>query len=279
MTARIPDQWHVDEELLEDYALGAPLSAARAASVETHLERCAVCRASLAPLVQTDRLDAVWAEVVDAVDAPRPSWVERLLVQLGVAPSTARLVALTPSLRLAWLAGVGVALLLALAAAHTGPQGVSVFLALAPVLPVAGVALAFGPRTEPLHEVALATAYSAWSLLLTRSAAVVGATVLVAVPFAALLPGSPWLAVGWLLPALAMVTTSLALAARVDPVVSSVALASAWLLVALSALLPDVDPLLVTRLGVQAACLGLTVVAALALLRQSRSPLVLGSPS
>ena len=95
----------------------------------------------------------------------------------------------------------------------------------------------------------------------------------------ALLPGSPWLAVGWLLPALALVTSSLALASRVDPLVSSLALAAAWLVVALPALHPDVDPLLVATLGVQATCLALTVFAGLALVRQARTPVVLGSPA
>lgn len=279
MTARIPDEWHLDDDLLEDYALGAPISPALSASTEKHLEACASCRSRLAPLADPVRLDAVWLDVVDAVDAPRVSWLERLLVRLGLDTATARLVALTPSLRTSWLAGVALALAMALAAAHTGPRGVALFLALAPVLPVAGVALAFGPRTEPLHEVVLATSYSTFRLLLARSGAVVASTLLLAVPAAALLPGSPWLAVGWLLPALALVTSSLALASRVDPLVSSLALAAAWLVVALPALHPDVDPLLVATLGVQATCLALTVVAGLALLRQARTPVVLGSPA
>ena len=279
MTARIPDQWHLDEELLEDYALGAPLMPARAASAEAHLETCATCRGRLAPLVDTARLDAVWEEVLDAVDGPAPSWVERFLTQLGLAPATARLVALTPSLRVPWLAGVALALLMALAAAHTGPRGVALFLALAPVLPVAGVAVTFGPRSDPLHEVVLATAYSTFRLLLARSLTVVVSTVLLALPVAALLPGSPWLAVAWLLPSLALVTTSLALAARFDPLLTSLVLGIGWLAVGLSALGPDRDPLLVSRLGVQAACLALFVAAGLALLRTSRSPRVLGSPA
>ncbi len=271
--------WHLEADLLEDYALGAPLSPAVAASAETHLERCAQCRGRLTPMVDADRLAAVWDEVVDAVEAPRLSPVERLLQQLGVADSTARLVAVTPSLRLAWLSGVAVALLMALAAAHTGEEGVALFLALAPVLPVAGVALSFGPRTEPMHEVALATPFSSFRLLLLRSGTVVATALLLAVPVAALLPGSPWLAVAWLLPALALVTASLALASRFEPVVSAAGLAAVWLAVSLSALAPRVDDLLVTRVGVQATCVALAVLAALALVRQRRQPFVLGSPA
>ena len=51
--------WHLDDDLIEDYALGAPLSPAQTASAETHLESCAACRARLSPLVDTSRLDAV----------------------------------------------------------------------------------------------------------------------------------------------------------------------------------------------------------------------------
>lgn len=279
MSARIPDQWHLDEELLEDYALGAPLTPARTASAEAHLEHCAACRAGLAPLVDPGRLDAVWTEVVDALDAPAASWLERALLRLGVPPATARVVAVTPSLRVAWLAGVAMALTLALAAAHTGPRGVALFLALAPVLPLAGVALAFGPRTEPLHEVVLATSWSTFHLLLARSAAVLASTLVLALPAAALLPGSPWLTVGWLLPALALCTVSLALAARVEPVTSAVGLALGWLAVSLSALSPGVDPLLVSGAAVQVACLLVTAVATAALVRQARAPFVLGSPA
>ena len=277
MTTRRLDDWHLEDDLLEDYALGAPLSPALAASAETHLEACTTCQARLAPLADTARLDAVWSEVVDAVDAPRLSLAERLLTSLGLSETTARLVAVTPSLRLAWLSGVATALVLALAAAHTGPNGVAMFLALAPVLPVAGVALAFGSHTEPLHEVALAAPYPAFRLLLVRSVAVVAATVVLAVPVAALLPGSPWLAVAWLLPALALVLCSLALAGHVEPVVSSAGLTVAWLSVALAALLPRVDTLLVARLGVQLGCLALAVLAGTALLRRSRSSAALGS--
>lgn len=271
--------WHLDDDLLEDYVRGAPLTPALTASADKHLENCTGCRARVAALSDAGRLQAVWAEVVDAVDAPRRSWAERLLVRLGVSASTARLVAMTPSLRASWLAGVAAALLLALAAAHSGPRGVALFLALAPVLPVAGVALAFGPRSEPLHEVAVATPYSSFRLLLVRSAAVVGTTLVLAAPAAALLPGSPWLAVGWLLPALALVTTSLALATRVEPVVSSVALAAAWLAVALPGISPRFDPLLVASVGVQAGCLVLALAAGAVLVRSRRSPLVLGSPA
>ena len=271
---------HVDPLLLEAYAGGSPLAASAVSAVEVHLETCARCRAALVPTADPARLDAVWAEVVDAVEAPRTGLLERLLVRLGLAPGTARLLAVTPSLRLSWTLGTALVLAAALLVAHSGPRGVAVFLALAPLLPVAGVAFAFGSRVDPLHEVAAAAPYSSAQLLLLRSAAVVTTTVLLAVPAAALLPGSPWLAVGWLLPTLALTTTSLALASRVDPLVPAVGLAAAWLPLSLSALRPGADPLLVVQAVPQAACLVLVLVAGAALLVQlRRAPLLAGSLS
>ena len=91
--------------------------------------------------------------------------------------------------------GLALALLPAtLALAQTGDRGIGLFLALAPVLPVAGVAVAFGPRTDPLHEVAVAAPYSSFRLLLLRSAAVLTTSLLLAVPAAALLPATAWVA-------------------------------------------------------------------------------------
>jgi hypothetical protein len=271
--------WHLDDDLLDAYADGRPLTAALAASVETHVERCPACQARLVPAVDTPRLDAVWADVVDAVDAPRIGLVERLLVRLGVAADTARLLAVTPSLQLSWLTGTAIVLALALTVAYSGRTGVALFLALAPVLPVAGVAVAFGTRTDPLHEVAVAAPYSSYRLLLVRSAAVVATTLVLAVPAAALLPSAPWVAAAWLLPALALTSTCLALAARVDPVVSSVALTTVWLTLALSGLAPRRDPLVVATLAPQLACLVVLVLACAALVHQRGAPLISGSPA
>lgn len=256
---------HLTDDLLSAYAAGEPLPPSRKAAVETHLFGCADCRARVAPAVDPARLDAVLTEVVDRIDAPRVGAVERLLTVLGVSPPSARLLAATPSLRLSWLSGVTAALALAVVAAHSGVRGVPFFLALAPVLPVAGVALAFGRRSDPLYEVALAAPYSSYRLLLLRSVAVVTATVLLAVPVAALLPGSPWLAVAWLLPAAALTTLTLAVSHRVDPVIASAGLSTVWVAVALLGVLPGRDPLLATRPVPQLACLLLAVAGAVAL--------------
>ena len=271
--------WHLDDDLLDTYAEGRPLSAALAASAEAHLERCATCQSRLAAGADLRRLDAVWAEVEDVLDAPRAGLLERLLLRAGVPSDTARLLAVTPSLQASWLTGTAVVLTLALLVAHSGERGLALFLALAPVLPVAGIAVAFGPRTDPLHEVAVAAPYSSFRLLLVRSAAVLAATTVLAVPATFLVPSTPLVAAAWLLPALALSVTSLTLAARVDPVVSSAGLSGTWLVLALSGLAPDRDPLVVATVVPQLLCLVLLVVSGAVLLRQGRAPLLNGSPA
>jgi hypothetical protein len=271
--------WHLDDDLLDSYAEGRPLTPALLASAEAHLERCSVCQVRLVPTADLPRLDAVWAEVVETLDAPRRTLLERLLVRVGVADDLARLLAVTPSLQLSWITGTAIALAMALVVAHSGDRGVALFLALAPVLPVAGVAVAFSARTDPIHEVAVAAPYSSYKLLLVRSAAVLLATLVLAVPAAALLPSTPLVAAAWLLPALALACTSLALATRVEPVVSSAGLSAAWLVLALSGLAPGRDPLVVATLVPQLVFLALLVIACAALLSQRRDPLVSGSPA
>ena len=77
-------------------------------SADTHLAACARCRARLAAVSDPVALDAGWERLDAELDAPRPGPVEWLLVRLGVADHTARLLAATPALRRSWLAAVAV---------------------------------------------------------------------------------------------------------------------------------------------------------------------------
>jgi len=197
--------------------------------VESHLLACAACRGGVAPAAPAARLDAIWAQIEEAVDTPRRRPVERALVRLGVHDHTARLLAATPSLTTAWLLSVTASLVFALAAAQSTPRGVLLFLAVAPVLPVAGVAAAFGRDTDPTYDVALAAPYPSFRLLLLRTAAVLASTVLLVGLAALLLPTAPGLAAAWLLPALALSTATLALSARVPAAAAAGAVVALWL--------------------------------------------------
>ena len=221
--------WHADDQLLDRYAAGT-VDPARAASLEAHLMACAICRAGLATTVDQDRLGSSWAVLDAALDAPRAGLAERALCRLGMRDDRARLLAATPALRLSWLAGIGVALAFAVSAAHggRGERGLLAFLLVAPLLPVVGVAAAFSRGMDPTAELAASTPLSAFRLLLLRSTAVLGASVVLAGGAALALPDSGLLLAGWLLPAFGLSVASLALATFVAPIAAAGGVALAW---------------------------------------------------
>ena len=125
--------------------------------------------------------------------------------------------AATASLRTAWLVGAFVALAFAtLAVGLAGDDLLAPFLLVAPLVPVIGVAAAYGPQQDPLETLVVTAPYGRTRLILVRTLAV-----LVRAAVAALLgllpPGPPWIAVAWLGPALALVPVLLALSSYVGP--------------------------------------------------------------
>ena len=260
--------WHIDSETLERYATGTA-SSATAASAEAHLTGCADCRALLAPSVAASRLDAIWAEVDRQVDLTSRPLAERLLTRAGVREDTARLLAVTPSLRGAWLTSVLLASALAAFAANvsgSSGRGMVLFLTLAPLLPVAGVALSYGPAADPAYELTLAAPYSVLRLVLLRSVAVVTCTVALTALGSLVLADNGWRAVAWLLPALALSAATLALSVRTTPTWASAAVGTAWLCIVLVTQGTSQDELVFGAPG-QVAALLLLAAAVLALLR------------
>jgi hypothetical protein len=123
---------------------------------------------------------------------------------------------------LSWLGAVALALAFAVLAAHEGHQGLVVFLTIAPLIPVAGVAAAFGPGVDPTCEIGVAAPFRSFGLLLLRSTAVLASS-LVLIGLAALaLPRLDWTAAAWLLPAFALTSVTLAVSTVVEPVRSAV---------------------------------------------------------
>src|SRR6266508_2792460 len=108
--------WHADGEVLAAYRDGR-LDTAGRWSVEAHLTSCAACRLQAGALVDPAQLRRLRATLIEAVDVPRTGMVERLLVRLGVADHTARLLAATPALRGSWLLAVAATLAFAVLAA------------------------------------------------------------------------------------------------------------------------------------------------------------------
>jgi hypothetical protein len=228
--------WHVAEEDLRAYAQGE-LAAPMLWSADTHLVACARCRAVLADVGDPVGLDAGWARLDAELDAPRTGVFEKLLVRLGVADHIARLLAATPVLRRSWLGAVVAVLVMSVAAAHTAPTAASptVFLALAPLLPLVGVALSYGPALDPTYEMAVVAPVHGFKLLMIRTVAVLAAGLGLNGLATLALPGYGLRALAWLLPALALTATGLALTARLGPVLAPSLVGGAWVALLLAA--------------------------------------------
>ena len=233
--------WHADSRLLARYRDGG-LDPAAAGSVESHLAACRVCQRAAGDLVDPERLAATWQGVVEVIDQPRQTRVERLLRRFGIADHTARLVAATPALTVPWLASLAMVLGFVAASAHVRPVGTFWFLLLAPLVPLAGVATAFGPGLDPTYEVGVAAPLRGIRLLLWRAVAVLVASLVVSLPAALALPGLGLRAVAWVLPALAVTVAGLAASSVARPTHAAVGVGGVWTLLALGAEVVSAHP-------------------------------------
>ncbi len=262
--------WHADAELLAHYAADE-LDDARAYSVEAHLMACEICRTALAPAVDTVRLDAMWGEVTDRVDAPHPGIVERGLTWLGVQEHAARLLAATPSLRLSWFVAEALVLGFAVFTADRtagGPRAdlaTLLFLMTAAILPVAGIAVAFGPKVDPTYEIGTAAPMRGYRLLLVRATAVLVTSVALTSVAALALPGLGWTAAAWLLPSLGLTLGTLALATYLRPMHAAAAVGLTWVSIASISAAARPETLAVFRPAGQIAFLLVIAVSALVL--------------
>jgi hypothetical protein len=232
--------WHLDQTVFEVYRAGR-LGDVVADSVEAHLVACEACRS----LVDVDerRREGVWSRVLDGTLTPRVRRGERVLRRVGVDPVSARLLAMTPSVRPSWLVSVVLVVTMALLASRNFEGGPVVLLLVAPLVPVVGVAASFGPGTDPVYDVGLASPTGGFRLLLVRAVAVLSASaVAVAVP-ATVLVELRWTA-ACLLPALVVTLLTLLLSSVVVPGAAALAVSASWIAtVAAVAVGPTVDSL------------------------------------
>ncbi len=149
--------WHLDETTLRAYVDGHPLSVV-GASVESHLAR--VPRLPGAPRradVARDRRPGLDRDP----RARRGAAAQRRRAgdpPVGISIEVARLLVAVPAFRGAWLLGLFVVTLFAgLAALFAGEYGLTLFLIVAPLAPVAGVAASFGGDADPCHELVTVT--------------------------------------------------------------------------------------------------------------------------
>lgn len=228
--------WHLADTDLAGYAAGA-LNPPLVWSVEAHLAACGQCRARLTVAAPPALLDDGWNRLDAALDAPVPGPVERLLAAVGVPEATARLLAATPALRLSWVSAVAVTIALTAVVAHLAEP--FVFLVLTPLLPLLGVAAAFGPRTDPTYELAVVSPIHTFRLMLLRCVAVLSVvTVLAAAATLTLATGGPPV-VGWFLPSLGLTSAALLLTPRLGPVAAAATVGAGWLLLVAATGLAD----------------------------------------
>ncbi len=223
---------HIDEHLLIGYCR-LSVNASTAAAIEAHLMTCADCRVGLGAVAATagggsDELELMWGEILHRVDRPRRSITERLLGTVGVGESTARLLATTPALRVAWLAAVALVAAFAVAADGFDGERPWLLLVVAPLLPLVGVVTAYGPALDPTYEVSVAAPLSGLRLTLIRTIGVLATTVPVLLVATIVTPGTGWAPLGWLLPGLALVSVTLALSSWISPERAGCAVGVAW---------------------------------------------------
>ena len=168
---------------------------------------------------------------VDMAPDGRLGRLDRLLAAIGVSDQVARIVAASPSLRRSWLGAIGAATLLAAWSASAEPRLVPALLIVAPIAPVGGVALAYGPWADPMYEVIQATPTSGFRVLLVRTAAALVASGALLGLISLAVPSSDLAAGAWVLPALALSVSSLMLATFLSLLRAAVLVTIGWLAV------------------------------------------------
>ena len=240
--------WHADPAMLELYA-AEDLDDVRASSLEAHFLACGHCREALAPMVPAQQLDAIWHGIETTLVSPQPGVVERTLLRLGVHEHVARLLSATPSLRLSWFLAEGFALVsAALVAENTagtraGGPSLFLFLVLAALAPMAGVAAAFGPGVDPAHESEIASPMRSDRLLFIRATAVLAASIAIGALASIALPGMDRTVALWLLPALALTLATLAVGTWLAPIVAACVVGLGWVAFAAAVSIASTDPL------------------------------------
>lgn len=224
--------WHVDARLAQRYASGTAAET-EAWSLEKHVEACEGCATRVSEAVRGQGaaarvVDEVRAAVVatagqtDRAEAVRESDAVRGSTRVPASPPPSaprryRAPLLVPALRAAgpalrgpWLVSVLLITAAAVALAYGARSGTGavagfparpLLLLLAPVLPLAGVGVAYGRHADPVYELAASTPSGGLRLLLIRTAAVLGVSVPLLTAAGAVLPasaGAPG-AVAWLL--------------------------------------------------------------------------------
>jgi hypothetical protein len=252
---------HASAASLAAYAAGDPgLDDATGWAVEVHLEGCADCRQRLAEYAGPplrgllDEVQVMIDQGVRTGPPPTGRHVWRRVAHRWAAWS------LIP-----WAAITTTAVLAAVLLDRTFPHLPSLVLLLAPMAPLAGMAVTWSHRTDPAWETIAGTSRAGLELLLRRTLVILAA---VLPPLAAAgwyLGQSP---ARWLLPALTLTAATLLLGGRIGVARAATLLGGGWLVaVALPAIVTARLPVLMQPAGLRVWAAAAVVVTALALLR------------
>ena len=269
--------WHPGISALQNY-VDRRTDSLSSASVEAHLLACHTCRIHVRDSMPARRLAEVLAAIDDRIDALERPRVERLVQRLGASEADARALLAAPSLRLGWWGAVALACALALLVARQDEYSRTIFLLLAPLLPLISTAVAYAPGLDPALAIVAATPYRTSRLLLARSFAV-GATAALATCLAGLaLPSRDLTIVLWLLPALALTLLVLALSRWLGTGGATMAVAGGWVLVVGALADRGMDPLVTFQRNGQLVSL-LVAMTALTIVLGRRRTLDEGAPA
>lgn len=226
-------EWHADDVIIRRY-LTDRLTAADAASVESHVMACGHCQhlVSMAGDAHADGaaadLDRTWRSIQASIDEPTPLPLERLLRALGQPPGISRIVAATNGQSWAWIVSAAALALLALYAdATTGAQDLYLFTVVAPLVPLGAVALVYAPASDPLRELLRSTPMGTHGVLLRRTLVAVVGSLLIMWAVALATP-LPLLSARWLLPSLALTSVSILLSAWIPATWGAIVLGGIW---------------------------------------------------
>lgn len=227
--------WHADPRDLRAWVDG-DAGMALGASIEQHLIDCAGCRLAVAGLVDARSelraaVDSGRRQLIATIQAPPLGPIPRLLARLGVPVADIHAVRSAATPGIVWLFGTALTLgFLTLAAVFgAGNDGGAAFLAVAPLVPVAGVALLCGPATEPTYEIVVAAPYPLIRMVLLRALGVVVMSVPATLVAGLLLPLPAGVATLWLLPAAGFIIAVLAASTWLAIERAAAGVASLWL--------------------------------------------------
>ncbi|MFN0029573.1 MAG: hypothetical protein ACKV2O_20665 [Acidimicrobiales bacterium] len=198
----------------------------RAASVEQHLLACATCRNAVSTATPVGFVRDSWTRVADVIDRP-PGRVVAGVVDRLLPDRYARPVSATLGLQWAWLAST-IALAGVAALVNRVAETDRLFLSIAPLVAVAIVVATFAPAAEPGGEASYATPVFGLGLILRRLVAALVPALIVLVVLAMLVADLDVDSLVWLLPAVGLVSITLALSTFVAVPVAAGGASTVW---------------------------------------------------